>query len=278
MRIGLAHRDDRDAAAEALRAAREVLVGLGVTAVDVPLGPVQGGPAVADGVAGLDLVVSLGGDGTFLRTAHLARDHGVPVLGVNVGRLGFLAEVALADLATALARVADGDLAVEERATLEVEVLGPDGAVRRRDWALNEVAVEKAARQRLVRLDVELDGSLFTRVAADAVIVATSTGSTAYALSAGGPIVSPAVEATLVVPVAPHSLFDRTIVTGPREPVEIALASDEDAALVTCDGRDPTELVPGGRVRVVGGGRPVRFATLGPPGFFALVRRTFGLR
>jgi NAD+ kinase len=277
MRVGLAAHPLRPEALGLARRAAEVLASHGVEPLEVGLDTPDREALAAEVVAGLDLIIGLGGDGTFLRTAHLARDYGVPVLGVNVGRLGFLAEVEADALDAALAAVASGRTHLVERATLEVEVLDGPGTVVATDWALNEVAIEKASRQRLVRLELELDRVPFTTVAADALIVATSTGSTAYALSAGGPIVSPLVEATLIVPVAPHSLFDRTLVTGPREPVVVALAQDQRPAVVTCDGRAPMRLEPGGRVRVVGGGRPVLLATIADPAFFPRVRRKFGL-
>lgn len=227
---------------------------------------------------GLDLAITFGGDGTFLRAAHLCRDAGVPILGVNLGRLGFLAEVELDDLGPALRAVAEGATEIEDRGTLEVVVHDADGRELGRGWALNEVAIEKTARQRLLRVDVHVDGTLFAKVPADAVIVATSTGSTAYALSAGGPIVSPRLDATLVVPVAPHTLFDRTVVASPDEMVRIELAADQAPALVSCDGRQPLEVHPGGSVTATGRGRPVRLARVGLPDFYALVRRKFGLR
>ncbi len=224
-----------------------------------------------------DLAMSFGGDGTFMRAAHLVRDAGVPVLGVNLGRLGFLAEIEVDELVDALERIVAGDYLVEERATLEVDVVGPSGHVTS-GWALNEVSVEKTARQRLLRMDVSVSGEHFAKVPADALVVATSTGSTAYALSAGGPIVSPRIDATLVVPVAPHTLFDRTVVVGPDELVEIELAPDQAPALVSCDGREPVEIQAGVRVLVRGGGRPVLLARLTELDFYGLVRRKFGLR
>jgi NAD+ kinase len=227
---------------------------------------------------GLDLAISLGGDGTLLRAAHLCRDAGVPVLGVNLGRLGFLAEVERDDLAPAMRAVAADEHTVEERATLEVEVRDPDGRLLAREWALNEVAIEKTARQRLLQMDVHVDGTLFAKVPADALIVATSTGSTAYALSAGGPILSPRLPATLVVPVAPHTLFDRTVVAAPHEPVRVDLPADQPPAIVSCDGRDPVQVAAGGSVSAVGDGAPVRLARVGLFDFWALVRRKFGLR
>jgi NAD+ kinase len=226
----------------------------------------------------LDLAVSFGGDGTFLRAAHLCRDAQVPVLGVNLGRLGFLAEVELDDLGPALRAVASGEFTVEHRPTLQVTVEDRAGATISTGWALNEVSIEKSARHRLLLMDVHVDGTLFAKVPADALILATATGSTAYALSAGGPIVSPRIEATLVVPVAPHTLFDRSVLAAPDEAVRVNLPEDQEPALVSCDGRSPLEVEAGGAVTVVGGGDPVRLVRVGLLDFTTLVRRKFGLR
>ncbi len=227
---------------------------------------------------GVDVALSLGGDGTFLRAAHLCRDAQVPVLGVNLGRLGFLAEVEVEALEPALQTLLGGDYSVEERATLEVRVHDPAGTTTATGWALNEMSVEKTARQRLLHTDIHVAGTHFARVPADALLVATPTGSTAYALSAGGPIVSPRLDATLVVPVAPHSLFDRTVVAGPTEEVRIDLLPDQAPALVSCDGREPVSVEPGGWIIARGGGRPVRIARTHVPDFYRLVREKFGLR
>ena len=227
---------------------------------------------------GLDLAISLGGDGTFLRAAHLCRDAGVPVLGVNLGRLGFLAEIELPGLPHALDVVANGAFEVEERATLDATMHDPDGASLGTAWALNEVAIEKSARHRLLHMEVLVGASPYARVPADALLVATVTGSSAYALSAGGPLLSPHVEATLVTPVAPHSLFDRTLVCGPREVVRVEIAPDQPEALVSCDGREPTVVPAGGWVEVVGSDTNVRLARLGELDFYTLVRDKFGLR
>ena len=236
--------------------------------------PIDGGP---DAAPDTDLVVSLGGDGTFLRAARLARAADVPVIGVNVGRLGFLAEIDPQDLEASLASLTAGAFVVEERSTLEVELRGADGAVRSGGWALNDVAVEKEARQRLVRLEIAIGNTPFASMAADAVIVATSTGSTAYALSAGGPIVNPTLDAMLIAPVAPHSLFDRTVVTDLTDTVTITVGEDQDGALVTTDGMDPALLRPGDVAVVRGGAKAVRVARVGAGEFFARVRRTFRL-
>lgn len=283
MKIGLVvHSGRSESLAAATEAARRLeALGTDVVAAadgataELPDVPVVEQDAFAQG---LDLAVSLGGDGTFLRAAHLCRDAGVPVLGVNLGRLGFLAEIERDDLHAALASVARGEYEIEERVTLQVQAVAPDGADLVDDWALNEVSIEKTARQRLLLMDVHVGDSLFARIPADALVVATPTGSTAYAFSAGGPILSPSVRATLVTPVAPHSLFDRTLVVASDEVVRIQVLDDQEPAIVSSDGRPPTTVPAGGVIEVVGGGAPVRVARVGPRDFYSVVREKFGLR
>lgn len=227
--------------------------------------------------AGLDAVVVFGGDGTFLRAAYLARDRGVPLLGVNLGRLGFLSEVEVADTPAALARVAAGDVSVEERMTLRVEVLDGFDRCVRTDWALNEASVQRVVPQRLVIIEVRVGDVVFSRVPADAMICATPTGSTAYAFSARGPIVSPVVNAILLLPVAPHSLFDRTLVIDARETLILRPVEGPSATVVTLDGREPLPVPAGGSVRVVRGATPVRMLRLAPFDFYGRVRQKFHL-
>lgn len=282
MKVGLvvhaARRDSLDAA----RDGQSILHSLGVDIVLTGLEPDAtdlAAPIVDAGAfaQGIDLAISFGGDGTFLRAAHLCRDAGVPVMGVNVGRLGFLAEVERDDLEEALTSMTRDGFTVEERRTLAVTVEDPDGAHIAAGWALNEVSIEKSARQRLLQMEVHVDGRLFSCLPADALIVATATGSTAYALSAGGPIVSPRVDATLVTPVAPHSLFDRTLVAGIDESIRVRVVESQESAVVSCDGRSPVVVPAGGEVVVVGGARPVALARVGAPDFYGLVRRKFNL-
>lgn len=282
MKIGLVVHSGRSesmsAAAEAARLLRDLDVDVVVAAQgDDPDGvPVEVVAAEAFREQ-VDLAVSFGGDGTFLRAAHLVRDARVPVLGVNLGRLGFLAEVEVDDVGRALRAVVDGEFTVEERPTLEVTVEDRDGTSIGSGWALNEVSIEKSARQRLLLMDVHIGETLFAKVPADALVVATQTGSTAYALSAGGPILSPQVAAILVVPVAPHTLFDRTVVCGIDELVRVHVLPDQPSALVSCDGRQPIDVPDGGAVLTRGGGAPVRLARVGMLDFYGLVRRKFGL-
>lgn len=283
MKVGIVVHSGRAESREVATTGARLLTDAGVDVVVADEGDDPGmldAPVVSRGefALGLDLAISFGGDGTFLRASHLCRDAGVPVLGVNLGRLGFLAEVERDDLHAAMVAVSEGAYETEDRNTLEVEAHGPQGESLARGWSLNEVSIEKSARQRLLQMDVHVGERLYAKVPADALVVATTTGSTAYALSAGGPILSPAVEATLVVPVAPHTLFDRTLVCGLQEPIRVDLPEDQPAAVVSCDGREPTLVPAGGYVRAVGGATPVRLARVQPHDFYSLVRRKFGLR
>jgi NAD+ kinase len=230
---------------------------------------------VEEFAAGLDLAVSLGGDGTMLRTVDLVYGAGVPVLGVNVGQLGYLAEVEPADLDQALARLVAGDYEVADRMMLSVRIESA-GPAAGRWWALNEAVLEKPHPGRLARLDVTINGAPFTSYAADGVIVATPTGSTAYSFSARGPIVSPRVRCLLLTPVSPHMLFDRSLVLDADE--ELALRVGEDRpVLLTIDGRERGQLEPGDTVVCTGGPVPARVVTFGPRDFHQILKAKFGL-
>jgi NAD+ kinase len=223
------------------------------------------GQPLTDGPLGLELVLALGGDGTLLRGAEFARRSGVPLLGVNLGHVGFLAEAEPDDLDHALERVLARDYAVEERMTIDV-VVRFRGEVIATDWALNEAAVSKTDRSRMLECVVEVDARPVSRFGCDGVVVATPTGSTAYAFSGGGPIVWPEVSALLVVPISAHALFARPLVTSPdsRVAVEILppagseIGDPDTTALLWCDGRRLVSLRPGCRVEVLRGTEPVR--------------------
>jgi NAD+ kinase len=212
-----------------------------------------------DSAAGAELVVVLGGDGTILRAAELARNAGVPLLGVNLGRVGFLAEAEPEDLETTIEQVLDRAYAVEKRMTLDVDVvLG--GAVVDTGWALNECSVEKANRERMLEVMVEIDGRPLSRWGCDGVVASTPTGSTAYAFSAGGPVVWPTVEALLVVPISAHALFARPLVASPSSIVAMDILPTGSDAVVACDGRRTRTLPHGARVEVRRGATPVLLA------------------
>jgi NAD+ kinase len=225
--------------------------------------------------SGLDLVISVGGDGTLLRAAHVAGAADVPVLGVKVGRLGFLTEVEPAEAPALLEAVLAGDIILDEREAL---VAHPRGAPwTEPQWALNEVIVEKRARHRLITLAARIGGEYVTTFSADGVIVATPTGSTAYSFSAQGPIVSPKVQCLLVTPVSPHMVFDRSIVLSAEEGVSLEVLGEEPG-LVSADGRPGLELPVGSEVRIEPAPRPVKLVRRpGSPSFFALLREKFSL-
>jgi len=211
---------------------------------------------------GCELVCVLGGDGAILRGAALSRGTEAPLLGINLGHVGFLAEAEREKLAETVERIVARDYVVEERMTLEVKATR-DGEVLARSWALNEVTVEKAARERMLEVTLEIDGRPLSTCGCDGVVAATPTGSTAYAFSAGGPVIWPDVEAMLVVPISAHALFARPMVIGPDSVLAIELVADADgSAVMWCDGSRTVELPTGARIEVRRSDVPVRLARL----------------
>jgi NAD+ kinase len=224
-----------------------------------------------------ELVVVLGGDGTILRGAELVRGGPVPLLGINLGHVGFLAESERDDLDYTVQRIAARDYEVEERMTLDVAVHA-DGDRIAQMWAVNEASVEKANRERLVEVVIEIDGRPVTEFGCDGVILATPTGSTAYAFSAGGPIVWPEVEAMLVTPLSAHALFARPMVVAPSAVMAVELvAGAPGRAMLWCDGRRSMDLPPGARVEVRRSAVPIRLARLARPPFTDRLVAKFGL-
>ncbi|MGH9282546.1 MAG: NAD(+)/NADH kinase [Acidimicrobiales bacterium] len=224
--------------------------------------------------ADLDLAVSLGGDGTMLRTVDLVAGSDVPVLGVNVGHLGYLTEVEPAGLTTALERFLAGDHRVEDRMSLEVEV--HTAGTAQIHLCLNEAVLEKTESGHSIRLDLSVNEQHFLTCTADGLIVSTPTGSTAYNFSARGPIVSPRHRALVVTPVSPHSLFDRSLVLGSEESVRLDVLDGRPVALVL-DGHDLATLVPGDTVRCRAGAHDAHFVTFGERDFHQILGAKFGL-
>ena len=214
----------------------------------------------------LELAVVLGGDGTILRAAEAMRDQGVPILGVNLGRVGFLAELEPDGVDELIRAIVDRAWTVEERRALAVRVEYPDGNAWT-SWALNEVAIEKSLRDRMLEVIVSIEGRPVMAWGGDGLICATPTGSTAYAFSAGGPILWPNVDAHLVVPVSAHALFARPIVTAPTATIDIAIADELAPAVVVCDGRRNVLASPGAHVVVGESTQPVLFARIHPTPF-----------
>ena len=218
-------------------------------------------PADEEAADGAELVVVLGGDGTILRGAERARHGDVPLLGVNLGHVGFLAEAEREAVDDVVRAIVERQWHVEERTALDVAVL-VGGRIVHRTWALNEVSLEKAARERMVDVLVGIDGRPLSRWGCDGVVCATPTGSTAYAFSAGGPVVWPEVEALLVVPISAHALFARPLVVSPHSVIALELPDESSAAVMWADGRRAIDLPPRARVEVRRSTQPVRLARL----------------
>ena len=278
-RAGVILHAERDQAVTTARALVETLLsrGVGVWALDgdadrIGLPGINATPAMPED---LDLVIVFGGDGTLLRAAEAVGRSGVPLLGINFGHLGFLSELERSELDDGLKRLLDNGFIVEERLVLEAEVDHGDRVETLR--ALNDVIVAKVATGRAVRLGVTIGGERLISWAADGVIVATPTGSTAYSFSAGGPVVSPHIDCIVVTPVSPHGLFARSVIVPPGEEVELALEGERDPASLSADGLPAIKLAPGARVRLRAGKDRIRLAKLEPRPFWRLVREKFHL-
>jgi NAD+ kinase len=211
---------------------------------------------------GCELAVVIGGDGTILRAAELTHGAGTPVLGVNLGHVGFLAEAESEDIEATIEAIVERRYTAEDRLTIDVAVYQGKELVSV-TWALNEASIEKAARQRMLEVVVEVDGRPLSRWGCDGVVCATPTGSTAYNFSAGGPIVWPGVDALLMVPISAHALFARPLVVAPDSVLAVeVLARTQGAGVLWCDGRRTVELPPGARIEVRRGAKPVRLVRL----------------
>lgn len=260
----IAHTARQPICAEATRAAQQLVdAGLAVRML-----PDEAGFVAVDGVEfvdvdsaadGAEVVLTLGGDGTFLRAAELSRPAGVPMIGVNLGHVGFLAEAEPNALDDTVQTIVRGDYSVEERVTVEAEMI-VRGEVVSRQWALNEVSLDRSDRVRMLEIAVAVDGRPLLRFGCDGILCATPTGSTAYAFSAGGPIVWPNVDALLLVPNAAHALFARPVVVAPESVVDIELKSYGHEGVLSSDGRRSVSVPSGAKVRVRRGSQPVRIA------------------
>jgi NAD+ kinase len=222
---------------------------------------------------GLDVAVSLGGDGTMLRTVELVADSGIPVIGINVGQLGYLTEIDPDGARMAVKRFLSGAYEIEERMLLSVRIQGPEASEH---IALNEAVIEKTPSGHTVRLAVSVDGEFFTTYAADGLIVATPTGSTAYSFSARGPIVAPMHRCLVLTPVSPHMLFDRTLVLDPHSTIHLEVVGHRPAA-VSADGRTLGTLEPGDALACTASPRTARLVTFGEHDFLAILKSKFGL-
>jgi NAD+ kinase len=230
--------------------------------LDLELAGLQRVACVPEATEGCELAVVIGGDGTILRAAELTRDTGTALLGVNLGHVGFLAEAESDDVEFTIDAIVQRRYTSDERLTVDVSVFR-DGQLVSSTWALNEASVEKAARERMIEVVIEVDGRPLSRWGCDGVVCATPTGSTAYNFSAGGPIVWPGVEALLMVPISAHALFARPLVVSPSSVLAVeVMARTDGSGVLWCDGRRTVDLPPGARIEVRRGRRPVRLVRL----------------
>ena len=228
-------------------------------------------------IGDLELVIVLGGDGTILRAAEIARGCTAPLLGGSLGHVGFLAESEREDLAETVARAPARAYLVEERMTLSVRVK-LDAQVIYETWALNEATVEKASRERMLEVVIEVDGRPLSSFGCDGVVMSTPTGSTAYSFSAGGPVVWPRLDALLLVPLSPHALFGRPLVVGPDSALAVeVLDRTQGSGVLWCDGRRSHDLPSGARVVVRRSPIPVRLARLSQSPFTDRLVNKFNL-
>ena len=234
---------------------------------------VEGDSSLADGC---ELVLVLGGDGTFLRAAELARDADVPVLGINLGRIGFLAEAEAESIDTILGHIVARDYRVEHRMTLDV-VVSVDGKVLYSGWALNEASLERAGHRGVLGVMVAIDGRPVSAFGCDGVLVSSPTGSTAYAFSSGGPVVWPDLEAIIVVPNNAHALFARPMVTNPNAVITVDVDTDNPESVVVCDGRREAVVPAGARLQVTKCRTPLKWVRLDSAPFTDRLVRKFRL-
>jgi NAD+ kinase len=234
---------------------------------------------VADGEVGpgADLAVTIGGDGTMLRAVELVGRFGTPVIGVNVGHLGYLTEYEPGEALDAIEQALDGAADIDERMMIEVSIVRTDGTAEGPWLGLNEVVIEKAGQGHTVRLGVSFDGHRFTSYAADGLIVATPTGSTAYSLSARGALVAPGHRCLQLTPVAPHMLFDRPLVVAPDTEIRIEALGATDVSVVV-DGRTTAMLALGDVLVATGADVCARLVTSGTRRFHDILKAKFGLK
>lgn len=275
-RVALITHHDRPAAAELSSKAKEWLTARGHDPIvpEVDLSQRSERDAWLSGLGDIDLAVTFGGDGTLLSVMSTLVPLGIPVMGVNVGRLGYLTTVEPSDLETSLDRALAGLARIAERMTLDAVVIGPDGQILSSAVALNDAVVERVQSSTVVRLALDLDGEQFCEFAADGLIVATPTGSTAYNLSARGPLVAPEVDCLVITPVSPHALFDRSLVLAPHSEIAVRVLDGRDGELMV-DGQSAAMLDVGSTVRITRGVAPARIVEPDERRFQHILARKF---
>lgn len=226
-----------------------------------------------EGLADLDLLLTLGGDGTLLRGARMVAPFGVPVLGVNLGHLGFLTSFGPDELEAGLAQLMEGQTELDERMVLEIRAESADGEVHTSCLALNDAVLHRGGMARMIRMAVRAHDEEVGTYSADGIILATPTGSTAYSLSAGGPIVSPVVDCIIATPICPHTLAVRPLVLSAAETVTVDVLTPSEALILTVDGQESANLVPGDRLVARRTDPPLRLVRFPGQTFFSTLRR-----
>lgn len=248
--------------------------GLDLVFEEALLPPAEGATALhPDDIAGLDLLLTLGGDGTLLRGARMVAPHGVPVLGINLGHLGFLTSIGPQDLETSLDAVLAGEFVFDARMVLEARAESGDGEVRGSYLALNDVVLHRGGVARMIRISVHAHHEEVGTYSSDGIILATPTGSTAYSLSAGGPIVAPSIDCIIATPICPHTLAVRPLVLSARETVSIEVLPPSEQVILTIDGQEGVGLSQGDRLVVSRAPTPLRLVRFPGQTFFSTLRR-----
>ncbi|MHB8779895.1 MAG: NAD(+)/NADH kinase [Candidatus Geothermincolia bacterium] len=220
----------------------------------------------------MDLICSLGGDGTVLRAVEAAYPRSTPLVGVNLGKMGFLTAFGSADMYASLQGIFSGDYIIQERMMVECRVLGKHEVTF---YALNEVVVGREMLERILRMDIYLEGEFFNSYSGDGMIFSTPTGSTAYSLSAGGPILEPNLQCLLMTPICSHSLMARSIAIHPQDHIEVRFGAQKAAPALSIDGRTELALEPGQFLQLTGAAKPLRLVKLPGYSFYGLLRRKF---
>jgi NAD+ kinase len=237
---------------------------------------VAGKGTLLESADNLDLAISLGGDGTLLRTARFLNGSPVPILGVNLGRLGFLTSCGVSDFSEALHAVTRGDYIADARMTLEASAESAQGEAQSRWRALNDIVMHKGGFARMLTVQITVDDAMLGAYAADGIVVSSPTGSTAYSLSAGGPLVVPSVDSIILTPISPHALAIRPLVLPANAQITLEALEGPDEVLVTVDGQVGARFAPGDKLRVRRAEHPVRIVRFPGTTFFELLRVKLG--
>jgi NAD+ kinase len=279
-RIGLIANPEKSRTALLVRRAARILVGLGRTVITDPDTArlcdqtLPAGESLEAVIRSVDLILVFGGDGTMLRVARQVAGLPVPILGINVGNLGFLTSISPEKLATSLRRILTGQYSFDHRALLEASIQrGPENLVQ---IALNDFVLSRGASSRLIEVEVSVNGEPLTRYRCDGFIASSPTGSTAYSLAAGGSIVSPDAEVLTLTPICPHTLSIRPVVVSLDSTVRVQLLSPRGTATLAADGQQQTELSPGDTVTIRRSPKVVRLLRPNGASFFATLRQKFG--